>query len=128
MFGAPRSVTWPLTRPQGPGGSWLSWRLLDVEGLSDLQVVATNSSPEPRSTTVGIYSADGEVALYEQELDFAPRQLRRLRVPAEELAEWPRRHPELAYVRIGMAPLMTANGKPYVLMRYGDGPLSVRHG
>lgn len=128
VFGTPRSVAWPLTRSQPPGAKWLSWRLLDVENLSDLQVVATNSSPEPRSTTVGIYSADGEVPLFEQQLDLGPRQLHRLRVPAEQLAEWPQRHPELTYVRIGVSPLMTANGKPYVLMRYGDGPLSVHHG
>jgi hypothetical protein len=30
--------------------------------------------------------------------------------------------------RIGMDPLLTGNGKPYVLMRYGGGPLSLHHG
>ena len=28
----------------------------------------------------------------------------------------------------GMDPLLTGNGKPYVLMRYGGGPLSLHHG
>jgi hypothetical protein len=31
-------------------------------------------------------------------------------------------------VRIGLDPLLTTNGKPYVIMRYGGGPLSLHHG
>jgi hypothetical protein len=27
-----------------------------------------------------------------------------------------------------MDPLLTANGKPYVIMRYADGPPSLHHG
>jgi hypothetical protein len=31
-------------------------------------------------------------------------------------------------LQLGIDPLPTLNGKPYVLMRYGNGPLSLHHG
>ena len=42
--------------------------------------------------------------------------------------EGPDRPERPRHLRIGLDPLLTANGKPYVLMRYGDGPLSIHHG
>ena len=45
-----------------------------------------------------------------------------VRVPAADLRSWPVRHPEIRHARIGLDPLLTANGKPYVIMRYADGP------
>ncbi len=51
-----------------------------------------------------------------------------MRVPVDELVGWAARHPETRHARVGLDPLMTANGKPYVIMRYADGPPSVHHG
>ncbi len=128
VFGAPRLLKWSMGRHVAPGERWLSWRLLEVDRLSDLQVVCINHSPETRSTVVGVYSADASTALYEHELVFAPRALSRVHVPAEELENWPRRHPGVRHARIGLNPLLTGNGKPYVIMRYAGGPPSLHHG
>ncbi|HYM54800.1 MAG TPA: hypothetical protein VES97_05520, partial [Solirubrobacteraceae bacterium] len=128
VFGASRLLEWSMTRWVGQGERWHSWRLLDAERLSDLQVVCINHSPEPRSTVVGVYSADISTTMYEHAVNLGPRALERVRVPVEELAAWPVRHPEIPHVRIGLDPLLTGNGKPYVIMRYADGPASLHHG
>jgi hypothetical protein len=128
VFGVPQLLRWSMTRTVREGERWRSWRLLDVERLSDLQVVCINHSPEPRSTVAGVYSPDGAQALYEETVELEPRALRRVRVPAAELAAWPQQHPGVQHVRIGLDPLLTGNGKPYVIMRYADGPPSLHHG
>ncbi len=128
VFGTSRLLRRSMTRSVPQGGRWRSWRLLDAERLSDLQVVCINTSLEARSTVVGVYSGDGSRTLYERSVTLGARALERVRVPAEELAAWPRRHPEIPHVRIGLDPLLTVNGKPYVIMRYADGPPSVHHG
>jgi hypothetical protein len=128
VFGAPRLLSWTLTRDVPIGERWRSWRLLEAERLSDLQVVCINHSPVRRSTIVGVYAPDGTTALYERAIELAPRALARVRVPAEELAAWPVRHPEIRHLRVGADPLLTGNGKPYVLMRYAEGPPSLHHG
>jgi hypothetical protein len=128
IFGAPRLLSWSLRRQVPPGERWRSWRLLEAERLSVLQVVCINHSPVRRATILGVYAPDGVTAVYERAVELAPRALARVRVPAEELATWAERHPELRHVRIGVDPLLTANGKPYVIMRYADGPPSLHHG
>jgi hypothetical protein len=128
VFGAPGLLRWAMTRSVPPGERWRSWRLLDASRLSDLQIVCMNMSPETRSTVVGVYSADDGVTFYRESQELAPRAVRRVRVPRDEIREWPTRHPEIEHVRIGLDPLLTANGKPYVIMRYADGPPSLHHG
>jgi hypothetical protein len=128
VFGASRLLRWSMTRSVAQGDRWHSWRLLDAELLSDLQVICINHSPEPRSTVVGVYSADTSRTLYERPVSLGPRALERVRVPAEELGSWSTRYPEIRHVRIGLEPLLTGNGKPYVIMRYADGPPSLHHG
>jgi hypothetical protein len=124
IFGASAPVRMMMERSTAPGERWRSWRLLDVDELSELQIVAINHAPTAGRATVGFYAEPGDRALFERELDFAPRQLHRVRISAAELAEaGPGVH-----ARIGVDPLLTPNGKPYVLMRYGDGPLSLHHG
>lgn len=128
VFGAPRVLRWSMTRSVPSGESWRSWRLLDASRLSDLQIVCMNMSPETRSTVVGVYSPDDSVTFYREAQELGPRAVRRVRVPREEIREWPARHPGVEHVRIGLDPLMTGNGKPYVIMRYADGPPSLHHG
>ncbi len=128
VFGAPRLLSWSMSRQVAQGERWRSWRLLEADRLSDLQVVCINHSPVPRSTVVGVYSPDTSTALYERSLELGPRALKRVRVPGAELAVWGVRHPEIRHLRIGVDPLLTANGKPYVIMRYAGGPPSLHHG
>jgi hypothetical protein len=128
VYGAPAPLRWALTRSVPSGEGWRSWRLLEAARLSELQVVCMNMSTETRSTVVGVYSADDSVALYRQAQELAPRAVGRVRVPGEDIHEWATRHPEVEQVRIGLDPLLTANGKPYVIMRYADGPPSLHHG
>jgi hypothetical protein len=128
VFGAPRLLSWTLTRDVPAGERWRSWRLLEAERLSDLQIVCINHSPARRATRVGVYAPDGVTALYERAIELAPRALARVRVPPEQLAVWPVRHPEIRHLRVGVDPLLTANGKPYVIMRYIEGPPSLHHG
>jgi hypothetical protein len=128
VFGAPRLLTWLMTRRVALGKHWRSWRLLEVERLSDLQVICINHSQEVRSTVVGVYSADGSTTMYERAVSIGPLALERVCVPKEEMASWPERHPEICHARIGLDPLLTGNGKPYVIMRYASGPPSLHHG
>jgi hypothetical protein len=128
VFGAPGLLRWAMTRSVPSGALWRSWRLLDASRLSDLQIVCMNMSPETRSTVAGVYSADDSVTFYQETQELAPRSVRRVRVPHEEIRDWPARHPGVEHIRIGLDPLVTANGKPYVIMRYADGPPSLHHG
>jgi len=128
VFGAPGLLRWAMTRSVPSGERWRSWRLLEADRLSDLQIVCMNMSTETRSTVVGVYSADDSLALHRETQELAPRAVSRVRVPHEAIREWATRHPEVEHVRIGLDPLLTANGKPYVIMRYADGPPSLHHG
>jgi hypothetical protein len=128
IFGAPRLLNWSMTRSVAQGERWRSWRLLEAERLSDLQVVCINHSPEPRATVIGVYSPDDSTTLYERSVELGPRALTRVRIPDAELAAWPVRHPGLRHLRVGVDPLLTTNGKPYVIMRYAEGPPSLHHG
>lgn len=129
IFGTTRAVEWQANRATAgvEMEGWRSWRLLESEGLTELQVVAINHRPTRGSTTVGVYTADDQ-PVAEHALDFAPRQLHRVRFAREDLREGLDRLGRPCHVRIGVDPLLTANGKPYVLMRYDSGPLSLHHG
>jgi hypothetical protein len=125
VFGTTKPIEWMLNRQRDVGERWRSWRLLELDRLSEVQVVAINHSPNPGRTRVGIYDSADDTPLYEREVELRPRELSRIRVPAGELAGGAR---EGALGRIGLDPLLTGNGKPYVLLRYGSGPLSIHHG
>ena len=126
--GVPRPVARVMSRRfSATGPSWRSGRVIDIEGLMDLQVVAINHSARARTAWLGIHDAVGDRPVWRTELSFAPHQLHRVRPDVEAIAR------ELnalggSQVRIGVDPLPTPNGKPYVLMRYGAGPLSLHHG
>jgi hypothetical protein len=129
IFGTTAAVAWQVKRAAAglERGTWRSWRLLESTGLSELQVVAVNYAEEPGASTVGIYTAQ-DVPVLERRLDFAPRQLHRVRFDAAQLEDALRDFPAGVHLRVGLDPLLTGNGKPYVLMRYDQGPLSLHHG
>lgn len=126
VAGTVAPLRWHLGRAVAQREPWRSWRLLDVELLDEIQVVAMNHDTRPGETSVGIHTAGGET-LWSETVALEPRQLRRVRVPVAEIVRWRERHPG-QQVRIGLDPLLTTNGKPYVIMRYGGGPLSLHHG
>ncbi len=123
--GTTAPLRWHLNRAAVQREAWRSWRLLDVELLEELQVVAVNHGAEPGTTIVGVHDAAGPT-VWSETVELGPRQLKRVRVPAEVIAGFAR--DGVQQVRIGLDPLLTANGKPYVIMRYGGGPLSLHHG
>lgn len=128
FHGVPGPVGWMLRRRFAvPGTSWRSGRLLDAHGITDLQIVVLNHSNERRSTTLGLFSPEGDRPLLTERVELAPHALRRVRLDLEPV----RPHlpkGDAGLVQLGVDPLPTLNGKPYVLMRYGDGPLSLHHG
>jgi hypothetical protein len=124
FFGVPAPIALLLkARFGGEGTSWRAGRLLDVEGLRDFQVVTINHSASARNATVGAFDSSTDAALWTQELEFAPHALHRVRIDPDRLRDC-----GATQFRVGVDPLPTLNGKPYVLMRYGDGPLSLHHG
>lgn len=124
--GAIPPIDWALSRSVVDRPSWKSWRLLDVQLLEGLQVVAMNHSQANGESRLGIYGDKGE-QLWSESISLSPRQVKRVRVPDELISEWKLNHSS-EYVRIGMDPLFSANGKPYVVMKYAGGPLSLHHG
>lgn len=117
-----------FSKPTGPGATWRSWRMLESEDLSELHIVMINHGALPGRATVGVYIANSDIALYERELEFAPRELHRVVVPREVTEKLATGDEPAPYLQVGADPLLTSNGKPYVLLRYGNGPLSLHHG
>lgn len=126
VAGTTKPLTWLLTRAAQGGEPWRSWRLLDVALLDEIQVVVMNNGASAATSMVAVFAADGQ-RLWGREVTLPPRHLKRVRVPGEAIDGWRARDRTLQ-VRVGLDPLMTANGKPYVIMRYGGGPLSIHHG
>ena len=126
--GVPGPVSWALgNRFAGEGAAWRAGRLIDISGLNDFQVVITNHGPEQRSPLVTLRDGPTDETLWSATTDLPPHGLRRLHVDLDTLRTAARATGASSF-RVGVDPLPTANGKPYVLMRYGDGPLSLHHG
>ncbi len=129
VFGAPALLRWSMTRHVGMGSPWRSWRLLEADRLSDLQIVCMNTEPRAavhRRRRVLVRRRGHALPA----VVWSSRRARSLGCvcPPRSSASWPDRHPEIKHARIGLDPLLTANGKPYVIMRYADGPPSLHHG
>jgi hypothetical protein len=124
IFGAPRSLALLRGRQAEHGERWRSWRLLDADRLAEVQIIAINHADRSGTTTAGLYTADDRPVV-ERRLEFGPYQLHRVVFTAADIAP---RLEGAQHVRVGLDPTLTVNGKPYVLMRYGSGPLSLHHG
>jgi hypothetical protein len=123
FFGVPAPVGWMLSRRFGViGTSWRGGRLLDPENVRELQIVTVNHGNHQRTAKIGVVDAESDDPVWFSEESLAPHALVRLRVPTDVVATHGRR------IRLAVDPLPTLNGKPYVLMRYGKGPLSLHHG
>src|SRR5262249_28677714 len=81
MQGLPGPAAWCLGRAPGlPGESWRSARLLDVEGLEELQVVVQNHSAESRAGALGLFDAATDDVLWRASVVIPARGLQRLRI------------------------------------------------
>lgn len=126
FHGVPAPVSWLLQRKFGVEGErWRSGRLLDAGGITDLQIVVVNHSAGRRETNVGLFAATSDAAVASKSIALGPHGLERIHFDMDAVRE------QLGgerLVQLGIDPLPTLNGKPYVLMRYGNGPLSLHHG
>ncbi len=126
VFGAVWPVNQLMAHAAQSRAPWESWRLLDVNLLDELYVIVMNHSATPGSTEVRVISQTG-VELWSEEVSLKSRESRRVIVPTEKIIEW-RRAGDHESVRVALSTVLSDNGKPYVLMRYGGGPLSMHHG
>jgi hypothetical protein len=126
VFGA----VWPLSRMMATVAperhAWQSWRLLDTALLDELQIVVMNHSHKPGTTAVGLVGESGE-RVWSEVVTLEARQTRRIVVPGTRIEQW-KAAKSPASLRVALDPLLTGNGKPYVIMRYGGGPWSLHHG
>jgi hypothetical protein len=126
--GLPKPVGWALGKRFAVEGSpWRAGRLIDIAGLNDFQVVITNHGSVARSPEVTLRDGPTDTALWSATVALPPHGLQRLRVDLDAVRLRAREVGSSSF-RVGVDPLPTLNGKPYVLMRYGDGPLSLHHG
>lgn len=125
--GVPRPVGWFLTRKFGDVGTrWRGGRLLDTKSLCELHIVSINHSADTRTTTIGLFDAGTDTPIWTQEVTFGPHELRRFNFDADEIRTLGEN--SSGEVRVGLDPLLTMGGKPYIMLRYGSGPLSLHHG
>jgi hypothetical protein len=127
-LGVPGPMSWALgNRFGGEGASWRAGRLIDISGLNDFQIVITNHGHEKRSPLVTLRDGPTDETLWSTTVELPAHGLQRLHVDLDTLRGAAHTFGASSF-RVGVDPLPTANGKPYVLMRYGDGPLSLHHG
>lgn len=126
VFGAIWPLNWFLSKSAFEAEPWKSWRLLDLQLLEELQIVVMNHGNNPGRGTVQIFD-DHATVIWKHEFSLTTRQVQRVVLPHEIIEEW-RSTGITQHIRIGVDPLLTPNGKPYVLMRYGQGPKSIHHG
>jgi hypothetical protein len=126
FHGVPAPVSWLLRRKFGiEGEEWKSGRLLDAAGITELQIVVLNHSAARRRASVGLFPAASDVPVATESIELEPHALERIRFDMDAVRA---QLGDERLVQLGIDPLPTANGKPYVLMRYGKGPLSLHHG
>jgi hypothetical protein len=106
--------------------SWKSWRILDLSLLSELEVIVMNHSSREGRCNIQIWS-DDDSKLWEFPVTMKTRETKRVSVPQSLISELSESQ-VTRNIRVGIDGLLTPNGKPYVLMRYGVGPRSLHHG
>jgi len=107
------------------GGAWSSKRLIDTDGLRRADAYLVNHSPAAGQTTVRWRTHPGGATLAERTLTVRPHGAVRVSVSGDDVA---RAGGPVRQLRLEVDGLLTSNGKPYVMLRYGDGPFSLHHG
>jgi hypothetical protein len=121
---------WPRSQRKAKkatiASSWKSWRILELSLLSELEVIVMNHSSEKGECVVQLWS-DDDTQLWNFPLTMKTRETKRVKVPQSLISDLSESQ-VTRNIRVGIEGLLTPNGKPYVLMRYGMGPRSLHHG
>jgi hypothetical protein len=107
------------------GGDWSSKRLIDTDGLRRADAYLVNHSPSAGRTTVRWRAHPDGATLAERTVTVQPHGAVRVSVTGDDVA---RASAPVERLRLEVDGLLTGNGKPYVMLRYGDGPFSLHHG
>ncbi len=107
------------------GGDWASKRLIDADDLTRADAYLVNHSPARGDATVRWLAHPSGATIAERKVSIGAHGAARLSVTAEDIARTGAGGGQLRLVVDG---LLTDNGKPYVMVRYGEGPFSLHHG
>ena len=107
------------------GGDWTSKRLIDAHDLRRVDAYLVNHSPVAGTTTVRWVSHPDGATVVERTAVVRAHGALRVSVTAGDLTAIGGNTEQL---RLEVNGLLTGNGKPYVMLRYGEGPFSLHHG
>jgi hypothetical protein len=107
------------------GGAWASKRLIATQDLRSADAYLVNHSPSAGRATVRWVAHPGGEVLAERTVTVRPHGAMRASVVVDDIARAPS---AVEWLRLEVDELLTGNGKPYVMVRYGDGPFSLHHG
>jgi hypothetical protein len=99
--------------------------LIDTDGLRRADAYLVNHSPSAGRTTVRWRAHPDGATLAERTVTVQPHGAVRVSVTGDDVA---RASAPVERLRLEVDGLLTGNGKPYVMLRYGDGPFSLHHG
>jgi hypothetical protein len=125
VFGVPRAAGFAFRARWHRGGEWSSKRLIDAEGLRRADAYLVNYSSSAGETTIRWRAHPDGAVLSQQTVTVQPHGAVRVSVSGEDVA---RASGPVRQLRLEVDGLLTENGKPYVMLRYGDGPFSLHHG
>jgi hypothetical protein len=106
-------------------GEWASKRLIDTATLRRADAYLVNYSPSAGETTIRWRAHPDGATLSERTVTIQPHGAVRVGVTADDVAK---ASAPVERLRLEVDGLLTENGKPYVMLRYGDGPFSLHHG
>ncbi len=106
-------------------GEWASKRLIETAGLRRADAYLVNHSSSAGQTTIRWRAHPDGATLAERTVTVQPHGAVRVGVTAEDVAS---ASTPVERLRLEVDGLLTQNGKPYVMLRYGDGPFSLHHG
>jgi hypothetical protein len=125
VFGVPRAAGFAFRARWHRGGEWSSKRLIDAEGLRRADAYLVNYSSSAGETTIRWRAHPDGAVLSQQTVTVQPHGAVRVSVSGEDVAK---ASGPVGQLRLEVDGLLTENGKPYVMLRYGNGPFSLHHG
>jgi hypothetical protein len=106
------------------GGAWTSKRLIEAKNLRSVDAYLVNHSPTAGETTVRWLTHPEGAVLVEHTVKVQAHGAVRVSVTSADLEH----ALGTERLRLEVDGLLTDNGKPYVMLRYADGPFSLHHG
>ncbi len=125
VFGVPRIAAFAFRARWHRGGEWSSKRLIDAPGLRRADAYLVNYSSSAGETTIRWRGHPDGAVLSERTVTVQPHGAVRVSVSGDDVAN---AATPVERIRLEVDGLLTENGKPYVMLRYGDGPFSLHHG